>query len=104
MSEPTALDQDGCPTDETLERIKQWSPSDPVGLFEFVEQCWSKAGRFVFADNTVQMSTGGWSGNEDVIDALQRNCVAWSLCWVMSRAGGGYEFEIPVNFHAEPTP
>lgn len=40
-------------------------------------------------------STGGWSGNEDLIRAMEQNWMIWSLTWVQSRRGGHYIFEDP---------
>ena len=40
--------------------------------------------------------TGGWSGNEDIINALEENKhLFWQLNWTRSERGGRYEFEIP---------
>lgn len=41
-----------------------------------------------------RISTGGWSGNEDVIEAMQHS-LGWFFTWVQSRRGGHYIFELP---------
>lgn len=42
-----------------------------------------------------ELHTGGWSGNESIIGALEKNTQFWIFCWVMSKRGGHYWFEIP---------
>jgi hypothetical protein len=65
-------------------------------LLRFVEA------QFRWADRQVRrrgrrwsISTGGWSGNESLIEALQRNHIFWSLCWMKSERGGHFVFEVP---------
>lgn len=42
----------------------------------------------------LEISTGGWSDNEGVIDMLQDCVVFWSLCWLKSQRGGQYVFSL----------
>lgn len=42
----------------------------------------------------VFLTTGGWSGCEDVIGALQDNLVFWHNCWAEHHRGGGWVFEV----------
>lgn len=60
---------------------KYWGDSEPFG--------WKQRGR------TYWVSTGGWSGNEEIISAMQSNFVFWSTSWVSVRRGGHYVFTIP---------
>ena len=49
------------------------------------------------------LSTGGWSGNESLIDAFSRNFIVWSQTFSVHKRGGHYEFRIPRRVE-EPTP
>lgn len=56
------------------------------GLWEFSEWGFHR-------DNEIySISTGGWSGNEEIIDALKNNIMFWILYWYQSRRGGHYIF------------
>lgn len=104
------VDDDGYPTDAALELIEAWHWTDCTGLFEFIKEIWhlrtwgwtegdakdldkhhddydKDGGKLYF------ISTGGWSGNESIIRALQSNTMAWALTWVQSRRGGHYIFK-----------
>lgn len=41
-----------------------------------------------------EVSTGGWSGNEDIIRVLERTFF-WVMCWQSSRRGGHYVLDVP---------
>jgi hypothetical protein len=84
------------PSEEVLESIRTWN-GDMEGCFEIMrENWWSSSLLFTRRGRIIKMSTGGWSGNEDLIDALHKATnVVWMLCWVSSTRGGHYVFEIP---------
>lgn len=100
------FDKDHYPTEETLDIIKYWSDLSSEGirkLMDFCYDCWQYPEFFIkekvkndLGDSVIQykISTGGWSGNEDVIQALRENVIFWCLCWVQSRRGGHYLFEV----------
>ena len=94
MKEPT-FDEYGYPTDETLETIEKWPFMDCKGWFSFIGEAWYWPEMFDVNGNTVSASTGGWSGNEDIINAMERNELMWVISWKCSQRGGHYEFEIP---------
>lgn len=96
--ESPEFDADGCPTEQTLGTIERWG-NDLVGLFEFVRKAWKYPNYFTSEGARYEISTGGWSGNESLIDALMNNHVAWALTWQSSRRGGHYVFEIPRNIY-----
>lgn len=106
MAYPT-LDDDGYPTESALDTIREWTfrMSDKE-LFDFVKSIWwmpdwgwteceaidELTGETTYCYN---ISTGGWSGNESIIQAMQENkYFFWHLHWVQSRRGGHYIFEL----------
>ena len=107
---PEGLDY---PTEDELQKIRTWDWHDPHGLMAYVKERWhfadwgwteeawgwsdcpadepAAASR---ASRKYRISTGGWSGNEDIIRAMQENAFFWTLCWWSSRRGGHYEFRV----------
>lgn len=86
---------EGYPTKKELKQIRNWPHTDFPGLMRFIEGIWhwpdwgwSQDGEHFY------LSTGGWSGNEDIIEAMQANTVFWTICWVSSRRGGHYVFRV----------
>ena len=104
MAEPT-FDDEGYPTDETLDTIRTWPFGDFTGLMRFCAKAWSDYGWFephkVRFDDPLESTvtwacaTGGWSGNESIIGALQDNFGFWMACWSCHARGGYYEFLVP---------
>ncbi len=89
------LDQDGYPTEETLLKIKEWDYHDFPGLMAFVESIWWQTDwGWHRKGKKYRISTGGWSGNESLVGAMEANWLFWTMCWQSSRRGGHYEFEI----------
>lgn len=94
MTEPT-FDREGYPSDETLDAIQHWQlkdiKKDPEELLEFIRKAWSYPER---AQNVRPgiwtFSTGGWSGNESLLDAFYQN-INWTfLSWRSIRLSGGF--------------
>lgn len=97
------LDENGYPTDEALYKIETWNDKDGhyLSLMDYVKDVWympewgwqeldQKADGLV----EFHISTGGWSGNEDIIDALYKNSLFWTICWESMKRGGHYEFRV----------
>jgi len=94
-------DDERYPTDEELEKIRTWPLTDPVGWLNYARSLWhivewgwpieNPAGSFVL------VSTGGWSGNEEIIYAMQEAHygLLWHMVWEQTRKGGHYTFLIP---------
>lgn len=97
------FDSDGYPTDATLELIRTWPLTDVKALAEFVRDAWSDYGHLTLApckdvlgkDATRMLCvTGGWSGNESIIEALMDNMPFRFMCWESTHRGGLVVFEI----------
>jgi len=95
------MDKDGYPEDHELEKIKNWNTliDGYDSLMEYVRKRWkySDCGYFSIDNGKYDISTGGWSGNEDIIIALQQNYMFWMFCWEESKRGGHYKFELPTK-------
>ena len=110
LSDPE-FDEDGYPTEETLERIRTWPFTDFAGCeaaMDFAGRAWKykdyweknpnfTATTYPNPREEIQyvFSTGGWSGNESIIGAIEDNQMlqmigAWS--W---RRGGHYKYRFP---------
>jgi hypothetical protein len=88
------MDDDGYPEESELKQIAEWPWQDIPGLLAFVRPRWSYPNFWCTDGAVLKVSTGGWSGNEDLMRAMQQNRAFWSLCWMSSRRGGHYEFDL----------
>lgn len=94
------LDDRGYPSEAELERIRKWPIAmnrDIRNLLAYVQIRWMYARNFEYiplGDQEFTISTGGWSGNESLIAALEDNEIFWSMCWQATRRGGHYTFQI----------
>ena len=93
----TWLDENGYPTEETIMRIERWNGKNVVDFVEFIKEVWhwldwgfELKGKRVLR---LELHTGGWSGNEDIICALSNN-IFWMMYWEKSTRGGHYYFKI----------
>lgn len=85
------------PDDETLRTIREWPWDDFGGLMKFIRKHWTYAdwGWREYEPGVYEISTGGWSGNEDIIQAMMQNAAVWVVHWYLSRRGGHYVFARP---------
>lgn len=103
------LDEDGYPTEFALDKIRTWDYTEGFDkLLEFVGSLWAyaDAGYWTverdvpdyYSSSKVwdiyTISTAGWSGNEDIIRALEGNRIFWMSCWYQSTRGGHYIFHV----------
>lgn len=92
------------PTDEDLGLISNWTIKDITGWFDYIQSLWALT-KWKIEEATdditerpvtrYTITTGGWSGNEELIGAMQRNWLMWSVTWVQSNRGGHYIFQDP---------
>ena len=102
--EAAEFDQDGYPTPETLQRIRDWKPAKGEKrsvLIDHVCDAWyyPDAIKDVVVENHGEeikcryLATGGWSGNEDLMDEMTDNVYAMGLFFRQER-GGAWWFEL----------
>jgi hypothetical protein len=101
-------DQDGYPTGDELAKARDWPGPQYAALMAFVkgiwwcpDVCWREEDvldRHGQPCRRYKISTGGWSGNEDIVQALVENGVFWIVAWMEHRRGGHYVFELRENF------
>lgn len=82
-----------------MEEIVSWDISKTNLLVEKLFDIWAYKNyisKECKNDTTLilRLSTAGWSGNEEIIKALKRNRIFWSMFWAKSERGGHYTFEI----------
>lgn len=92
------------PTEEELLIIEKWefnTPDDLHLLINYLEERWmfGKHGYFESKGKNIihlRLSTAGWSGNESMISALEKNPF-WFCFWQESHRGGHYYFTIDLK-------
>ena len=91
------MDEDGYPEEDVLKKIREWDivKDDYNDLIRLIQENWKfeEFGYFVLNGKNLELHTGGWSGNEDIIDALKQT-VFWSAFWMKTERGGHYYFEL----------
>ena len=65
--------EEGYPTDEALLKIENWDANDPLGLWEYIKDYFNDHGRAWVDGEDYKLATGGWSGCESVIQAIEDN-------------------------------
>lgn len=104
------LGADGYPHVVEIARVKVWpveNMADLHALMAYVRDRWKYPDYWAEGDETdeafrgnfreYRVSTGGWSGNEDLVSALEANMM-WSMIapWEWRR-GGHYVWRIPYD-------
>ena len=104
----TQWSSDGYPTRAALKRLRQWPITDGATALDFVASIWHwpewgvsyelkpHEKEMLHGDegHFLRLATGGWSGNEDLIAALDKSLVT-RLTWRLSSRGGLHIYEYP---------
>lgn len=97
------------PNDDVLNALEQWPSTDCDGALRFMASQWiteygtvrdtlTDAERELVGDETcLRFATGGWSGNEELVTALQTNALVWAFTWRLSACGGSHIFATGVT-------
>lgn len=109
MADDPELTDGDYPSDETLERIRHAEPREAL---ELAQRAWHWDGwatRTLRANELAMMrdghddepmpdyyrfATGGWSGNESILAALEHNFLVAGMCWQLSARGGLHIYEL----------
>ena len=101
------LDDDGYPTQEYLAYIKDYDGTMPIMKFidDIIRDGWwmeswgFRLHRKYNGKRKLELHTGGWSGNEDIISAITSNIhlTHFQMKYVKWTCGGHYYFEIDLN-------
>lgn len=87
-------DMDGYPTEEELDIVRNWdlTKHNAHEFIDFLESIWWHEEGVQFRGRTLRLHTYGWSGNEDIIQAMQLTHF-WMLYWKTTDRGGHYTFK-----------
>lgn len=97
------LDENGYPTDEWIEFIFDFKPDDSFTIMDFVaclkDGWWMPQSGYRFnrgVKNILELHTGGWSGNEEIMSAILSNywLSSFKMIYIKWEIGGHHYFEI----------
>jgi hypothetical protein len=89
-------DSSGYHTEEVLAQITNYDLKNGArGMVDLITSLWHWGdNQYSWDGHTLELHTGGWSGNEDIISALEPT-LFWMVYWRKSERGGHYYFVIP---------
>ena len=97
------------PEDEELEFIRKFE-GNYHDLMDYVNDIWKYADIGYYKTERIideiskkpqteySLSTGGWSGNEEIIEAMMDNPLFWMFCWYSSKRGGNIRNNKEITF------
>jgi hypothetical protein len=94
---PPLFDDGGYPAAASLRRLAKWDHTDLKGALEFARSLWNWPDYARKRGRRYTFITGGWSGNEDIIAALEKNFMLHAMCWQASFRGGKHVYELPTQ-------
>ena len=107
MKPTELLDFDGYPTDEFLQFIRDYTPDKmPILVFiDILAEGWYfgdwgfRLRRIYKGKRKLELHTGGWSGNEETIEAVLSNVYLthFTMSYEKWYTGGHYYFEIRIK-------
>ena|ERR1035437_9177072 len=92
-----SFNRNGYPTDETLQVIEKWEATDWPGLMDYLHEAWHDNGRFSLQNGHLELATGGWSGNEEILGALKKNRKFHALHFKSVERGGLAKYQRTEN-------
>lgn len=100
---------DGYPTDAALDLITGFTGTH-AELFALVRELWSPYGvmHIALTDDSREIAavlvTGGWSGNESIVGALENSFYVQMRLWHSSTRGGRHEYRVRAGEWNSPLP
>lgn len=100
---------DGYPTDAALDLITGFTGTH-AELFALVRMLWSPYGVMHVAPTddgseiSIVLATGGWSGNESIIGALENSFYVQMRLWHSATRGGRHEYRVRAGEWNSPLP
>jgi hypothetical protein len=100
---------DGYPTDAALDLINSFTGTH-AELFALVRMLWSPYGVMHVtltedgSEISIVLATGGWSGNESIIGALENSFYVQMRLWHSATRGGRHEYRIRAGEWNSPLP
>lgn len=95
------------PSESALNRIRTFNPFEESieNFLDLIKSNWWMADYgWIRNSDYLELHTGGWSGNEDLIRAWQENqWGCWENLWLKSERGGHHWFKIKDYFLAAPS-
>lgn len=98
------MDKEGYPDTHELKKISTWDYKDVFNLIDYIHECWNYSHGFIKEwkyddifkrhELHLELHTGGWSGNEDLIKAIMDNEWIQMLWYAEWKRGGHYKFII----------
>ena len=90
------LDDDGYPTEQALQLAREMSCTESAeSPYDSLQEIWHWPDlvKMKIGSQELELHTGGWSGNEEIIAALSES-MFWQVCWMRSERGGHYYFDL----------